>query len=584
MLCRAAVRAARSRHVSSERVSRASLRWLSSGSLPPDPSLETGSSALEAASDALSVASASSSAAAEPWGPLHACMAGLDAVHSTLGLPWWATLSLLAVSVRGVMFPVALKGMRAGGALSLLPEAQAAARRQWEAGGGGRRVPGVDSEGAPGGAGRLTGKPGTSGSGRRGAAESIKSDREPGAEDGEATPQDIPRKGPPLPLVVHHLDRLRLAAGLPHPGWVLGAPLLQVPFFVAGMATARGLAATHWPGLEVGGLAWFTDLTLPALELGSVAAPMGSLGLVLPAAIILSISSVLDAALRVPGGEAGQGDDRAALARFALPYVRLAIDIGLVPLFIIALQVPQAALCYWLTSSGITLLQGKLLRSSPAARRALGLEPGHGTQRAPAAATAAMAATPKPKTLEGRPQPAARGQLSLGLRRVLVEAQSGDEGKLFERAAELVAARQPRAAREVLLRVLELAPRQPSAAFALGQISATRKAWDESERWYAAAAQWHEDPQLVARSWFGAGVAAKMQGEPERALPMFAQTVQTAQTDDLKARALVAQASVHQGLGEVGAAIDVLREAAQYDDKVEAQFIQPLLQRALKKK
>lgn len=40
------------------------------------------------------------------------------------------------------------------------------------------------------------------------------------------------------------------------------------------------------------------------------------------------------------------------------------------------------------------------------------------------------------------------------------------------------------------------------------------------------------------------------------------------QTDDLKARALVAQASVHQGLGEVGAAIDVLREAAQYDDKV----------------
>lgn len=103
-----------------------------------------------------------------------------------------------------------------------------------------------------------------------------------------------------------------------------------------------------------------------------------------------------------------------------------------------------------------------------------------------------MAATSKPKTLEGRPQPAARGQLSLGLRRVLVEAQSGDEGKLFERAAELVAARQPRAAREVLLRVLELAPRQPSAAFALGQISATRKAWDESERWYAAAAQWHE--------------------------------------------------------------------------------------------
>lgn len=327
------------RHALGELVSPASIRWLSSGSVQPDSSLAASSSALEAASNALTVASTSSSAASEPWGPLHACMTGLDAVHTTLGLPWWATLSLLAVGVRGVMFPVALKGMRAGAALSLLPGAQSAAARQWEAGAAGRRRRG---SGAAGPVAEVAGSDGdrqdvrTTPPGSGGLAAAGR----PASSDAAQGPGTATR-GPPLPLVARHLNRLRQEAGLPHPSWLLGAPVLQIPFFIAGMATARGLAAARWPGLETGGLAWFSDLTLPALEYSSLTAPMGSLGLVLPAAVILSISNVLDGALRVPEGEATPAAAHASLARFALPYVRLAIDIGLIPLFIIALQVPQ---------------------------------------------------------------------------------------------------------------------------------------------------------------------------------------------------------------------------------------------------
>ena len=45
------------------------------------------------------------------------------------------------------------------------------------------------------------------------------------------------------------------------------------------------MSVNAWPGLSDGGALWFPDLTLPALDLANLAAPMGSVGIALPIAV-----------------------------------------------------------------------------------------------------------------------------------------------------------------------------------------------------------------------------------------------------------------------------------------------------------
>ena len=63
----------------------------------------------------------------------------------------------------------------------------------------------------------------------------------------------------------------------------------QLPVFVTSMWAARRMAVVKWEGLQEGGLAWFPDLTQPALDLSAAFVqqliPLGSAGMVLPAAV-----------------------------------------------------------------------------------------------------------------------------------------------------------------------------------------------------------------------------------------------------------------------------------------------------------
>ena len=68
---------------------------------------------------------------------------------------------------------------------------------------------------------------------------------------------------------------LRLQQGAPHPFWIIGSPLVQLPLFITSMAAIRGMAVQGWPGFSSGGVAWFPNLTLPAMDLTSLTAPMG---------------------------------------------------------------------------------------------------------------------------------------------------------------------------------------------------------------------------------------------------------------------------------------------------------------------
>jgi hypothetical protein len=63
----------------------------------------------------------------------------------------------------------------------------------------------------------------------------------------------------------------------------------QVPVFVTAMMAIRRMSNSSWPGFEGGGALWFSDLTLPALDLGALVAPMGPAGSVLPSALALTM-------------------------------------------------------------------------------------------------------------------------------------------------------------------------------------------------------------------------------------------------------------------------------------------------------
>lgn len=60
---------------------------------------------------------------------------------------------------------------------------------------------------------------------------------------------------------------------------------VQLPVFITTVWAIRRMSVSGWPGLSEGGALWFPDLTLPALDVANLAAPLGSVGIALPVAV-----------------------------------------------------------------------------------------------------------------------------------------------------------------------------------------------------------------------------------------------------------------------------------------------------------
>ena len=85
------------------------------------------------------------------------------------------------------------------------------------------------------------------------------------------------------------------------------------------------------------------------------------------------------------------------------------------------------------------------------------------------------------------------------------------------------------------------------------------------------------DAQSRARAWFGAAVAMHMQREHDTAIDAFGKAADAAQTDELRVRCWVSQATLHRKLGQQEEAVQLLRKAARAEPKVEEAYLQPLL-------
>ena len=70
--------------------------------------------------------------------------------------------------------------------------------------------------------------------------------------------------------------------------------LVQVPVFISAVWAVRHMAVSNWPGFDTGGTLWFGDLTQRALDLASLQAPMGPVGVLLPAAVVLLMLVTID--------------------------------------------------------------------------------------------------------------------------------------------------------------------------------------------------------------------------------------------------------------------------------------------------
>lgn len=59
----------------------------------------------------------------------------------------------------------------------------------------------------------------------------------------------------------------------------------QVNVFLSMSASLRQMSAMMWPGFDTQGLAWFVDMTKPAVEWGTWGTPYGVAGMLLPLAV-----------------------------------------------------------------------------------------------------------------------------------------------------------------------------------------------------------------------------------------------------------------------------------------------------------
>lgn len=229
--------------------------------------------------------------------------------------------------------------------------------------------------------------------------------------------------------------------------------------------------------------------------------------------------------------------------RWVMVNVKLLLEWVTIPLFIIALQLPQGAVLYWLASSLTALAQGHVLQM-PLVRAAMGLPFGP-PKAALTADTEPMSEqsaqhqqVPQPisvsgQTSEGTPngQPIStignlpRGQ-PVDMQKLLtvspavqaMAAKASDASAVIMKAAELRADGALGASQHCLKRVLELEPDNAPGHFAMGQNHAVLREWPLAEQAFLTAAGLHQDEHQQARCWFGAGISQQMQAEHDAAL------------------------------------------------------------------
>lgn len=154
---------------------------------------------------------------------------------------------------------------------------------------------------------------------------------------------------------------------------LLPPPPLQVPIFIYTAATIRKMAQANWQGFSSEGALWFTDLTQPALLLSEAGMqlPMGLSGLLLPCAATAIMLTSIHLGFKASGAAAKHPSLSGTWLSAALVYLRPFLYAVTLASAAIKVQLPQAPVLHWVTTSSYTLGLQLGLRS-PKVRQLLG--------------------------------------------------------------------------------------------------------------------------------------------------------------------------------------------------------------------
>eukprot|EP00890_Picochlorum_soloecismus_P001604 jgi/Picsp_1/2444/NSC_05905-R1_cytochrome oxidase biogenesis family len=411
----------------------------------------------------------------------------LQGVHDNTGLPWWGTLALTAASIRLALLPITVKGQHALGSVA---------------------------------------------SSFRSASREMKDlDKIPKASDN--TIRSSSAKS--MAVAKRAREILRLS-GAPSPAWIIASPAVNISVLFYGLYSVRHMAAVSWPGFESEGPFWAADLTLPAVDLASMTAPLGMQGVIMPASLVMTLhltfSRLRQLSMETPS--TAQDSEQQKVARWLLSNVAALLELMTIPVLIGSLTSPQAPLYYWTFGLATSLLLQQL---APTGRPA--------------------------QTLSTK------------------EPLSPEAIKLFSKAAGCQAAKQHKEASSLLHQVLLLHPHTPNALFALGQVHAAQQQWEESYNYYMKAAEGHNvDPTLRFRAWFAAGIASSQSSQDwseSASIDAFSRASDRSNpTTSLRVRALVSLATIYKRLGDRKAALTALEEASTLDPKVKEAYLLPM--------
>lgn len=183
-----------------------------------------------------------------------------------------------------------------------------------------------------------------------------------GADDGGSARLEVVRRA---------REMIRAHPQPTSPLWMVAAPMAQVSVLVYGLYSVRYMAKEGWRGLDAGGPFWAVDLTLPAVDLATMTAPLGMQGIVMPAALLggfmMTIQKLHPGKKR--GGDGGEGGERREYAhegltereqvqRWAMGNFATALEVMTIPLIFGVMTSPQAPLYYWTASMFTSLGMG----------------------------------------------------------------------------------------------------------------------------------------------------------------------------------------------------------------------------------
>ncbi|XP_073143073.1 ALBINO3-like protein 2, chloroplastic [Henckelia pumila] len=341
------------------------------------------------------------------------------------------------------------------------------------------------------------------------------------------------------------------AAGCPSFFWFISAFAIQVPCFFLWVMSIRKMSLDHHPGFDCGGILWFQNLTENS---------HGLFGPIIP----LFIGALHFTDIRVSFQQMTVQHSPGLLG-LLVKWYSIYLQLLTLPIMLVAFNVPQGSLVYWLTNSSLSLIQ-QLCLSHPVVIQYLGLP----KKNAPAVAS----------NIEKRGYSGAADILIL-TKQGEIPAQNLSPEELVSFSIKILTDGHKDTAIKLLRLALEKDPGSIRALVIIGQTLLHKKQFAAateclenaiSKLLVAGEPTGIEEVDLLILSSQWAGIALVQQEKMEEGLRHLERIAQLEEPEDSKSKAhyydgLFLLSSILLNTGQKAEALKYLQKVAAYDPR-----------------